>query len=292
MQIRKKTENNQEAEKRNSSEYNKNGNDTNNGYYSKEQYEDTVLHLENERNREIRTNQTLMLFSSAGIMTNTFSHELERIGTQAGSRMQLIRVAVKRLLGGKEYEGDPDFDPFVYIKNSEESDNLVHSWINVIMDGVKGTSFDTTEINISDRLDRMVNTWKPLLEKKYIDIKFESLSKAAVINIAEVDLYIIINNFILNSSWFLEQSSNKRSIFIQLRETDDNIVIDLENNGPQLSEKFSSNPDEIFGAGISSKQGGTGIGLWIVREIVNRLSGDIRLRDKKDGFALVLSLPK
>jgi sensor histidine kinase regulating citrate/malate metabolism len=107
-------------------------------------------------------------------------------------------------------------------------------------------------------------------------------------------MYIILNNFLLNSAWFLEQSHNpNREVVIELVEEEYKLVLYMENNGPVLAEKFKDNPDKIFEMGETSKgQSGTGLGLWVVRETVERNNGTITVMDKRDGFGLKISFKR
>lgn len=112
-------------------------------------------------------------------------------------------------------------------------------------------------------------------------------------------MLIIINNFMLNSAYFLEKENTRESLInISIKEINNRVVIYLENNGPPLDGVFSNNPDRIFDAGVSTKIDehgnsiGTGIGLWIVKMVVQDNSGEIHPMDKSDGFGLRISLPK
>lgn len=72
-----------------------------------------------------------MSFGSAGIITNTFSHELRGIENDMGNRMQYIRHTVKKLLNGKEYQCDEDLNPFKFIDEAEKTDKLLNSWFQL-----------------------------------------------------------------------------------------------------------------------------------------------------------------
>ena len=116
-------------------------------------------------------------------------------------------------------------------------------------------------------------------------------------SIAEVDLLIIMNNFLLNSADFLENANViQREINISILEEQNQFVIKLENNGPPLDGMFANNPDRIFDAGVSTKKTdkgkGSGIGLWITQMLVQNNSGEIHPMEKKDGFGLRICLPK
>lgn len=268
--------------------------------YSKKDYEKAVLELERKSERTERSLKTMMLYSSAGVMTNTFSHEISRITTNAGSRMQHLRHTVKRLVGENGYTGNPIFDPFTIIDQTEKVDKLLESWLEVIMSGADQSTFSNKSINVFNTIQRILDSWAPLLQQKLITINPIATvgeMEDSICAITEIDLHIILNNFLLNSAWFLETASVKqREVNVVLENHSDKIIILLENNGPPLDSMFSNNPEKIFYPGESSKKSekgeGTGLGLWITKIIVDDASGEIHPMNKTDGFGLRISLPK
>ena len=268
--------------------------------YSQAEYEKTILELEEKRKSQERATKTMMIYSSAGVMTNTFSHEISRIMTQAGSRMQHLRFTVEKLVGKEGYRGHPSYNPFPIIDQAESVDNLLENWLAVIMSGVGEDVFSKQDIDIPKILRRYMGIWQPLLEKKLINVnplKIKGDEKKCVCTISEVDLLIIINNFMLNSSYFLAKSKvSEKIIEITISEEESRIVIEMENNGLPLDGIFANNPDKIFEAGVSTKETedgkGSGIGLWITKTLVLENSGEIHPIVKSDGFGLKISLPK
>ena len=54
-----------------------------------------------------------------------------------------------------------------------------------------------------------------------------------------------------------------------------------------MAEKYKDNPDKIFEIGETSKnKDGTGLGLWVVKETVERNNGTITVLDRENGFGL------
>ncbi len=268
--------------------------------YSKEDYEKAILELEEKRKSQEQATKTMMLYSSAGVMTNTFSHEISRIMSQAGSRMQHLRAAIMRIVGIDGYKGHPSFDPFPIIDQTESVDKLLENWLAVITSGTDDKVFLKQDLNMYSTICKIVEVWKPLLEQKVINVLPVNMvgdEKSCICNLAEIDLIIILNNFMLNSSYFLEQIKvGTREINITIVEEKTRIVVNLENNGPPIDGIFGTNPDKIFEAGVSTKETesgkGSGIGLWITQTLVLDNSGEIHPIVKTDGFGLRICLPK
>lgn len=266
--------------------------------YTKSEYERAILELEKERERQERATKTMMLYSSAGVMTNTFSHEISRIMTQSGSRMQHLRESIRRSIG--EYTGSELFNPYSMIEKAESVDKLLENWLAVLMSGANDEAFLKKTNNIYYVIEDIILKWKPLLEKKLIEVSpimTNSDKNNYLCAIAEVDLLIIMNNFLLNSADFLEKANVlARKVDISIFEEQSRFIIELENNGPPLDGIFANNPDRIFDAGVSTKKNekgkGSGIGLWITQTLVYNNSGEIHPMEKKDGFGLRICLPK
>ena len=262
------------------------------GSITPEAYEYALLDL-NERNAQKQRNmQTMMLFSSAGVMLNTFAHELNWIKSETGSRMQHIREAVARIVSEEEYRGDPDFNPFKLIRKAESTDAVLENWLETILGGVSGKSFESETINLSDVITQIIDVWEPLLHMKCINVvRNIPASRKLTMRATEVDFYIVLNNFFLNSAWFLEQAdAQRKEITISVREQEEEIAIELSNNGPKLDSRFDNNPEAIFDAGVSSKESngkpGTGLGLWITRMVVEGLFGQVNIMKDVEGFGL------
>lgn len=90
--------------------------------------------------------------------------------------------------------------------------------------------------------------------------------------ISILDISIIIDNLISNS-----RKAEANKMIISFGETNDKkLIIDISDNGTGLSKEYSTNSDVIFKLGITNKSGGSGIGLYTLKEIIKEnLQGDI-----------------
>lgn len=106
--------------------------------------------------------------------------------------------------------------------------------------------------------------------------KFEILCNDTIISFRSIvsilDISIILDNLISNSR---KANATKMQISFCKRK-DDKLQIDISDNGNGLSDEYKSDPNIIFKLGITNKNGGSGIGLFTLKEIIKEnLQGDI-----------------
>lgn len=265
--------------------------DNKNKQHTEEEYKEAVYESFKEKQSQADTNRILMNFSSAGIIASTFSHEISKIATDLGSRNQQLEACVDYILDYKDYKGDPRFDPYKEINKYTSTDELLSTWVNLIMDGVSKDSFEAESVNITEFMNNFSKKWIKLLKQKGIEVEFD-FKEQINMKISRIDLYLIFNNLYLNSAWFLERKNGgRRKIQIDLTKNDDMLEIVFENNGPKLNDKYKYNPDQIFEAGETSKDEGTGLGLWICKDAVNRNNGEIHTIPIENGFRIIINFP-
>ncbi len=110
--------------------------------------------------------------------------------------------------------------------------------------------------------------------------------RTAAINRQELNQVLV--NVLANA---IHAMSNGGTLTLSTRDWDDDgIEVSIADSGPGMSEELIANVFEPF---VTRKSGGTGLGLWISRSIVERYGGDIRASNRSDGapgavFSLLL----
>lgn len=259
---------------------------------SENDLKDAIVVLGKEKDNKTSTEQLMMVLGSAGVMAQTFSHEITRIGTELGSRGQHLKEAINRLLNYQPYCGDEDFNPYGLLNELNETDELLSEWVNLIMDSVKQEKFESREVQLKEFLIHIIDMWQPLLDRKFIAIQPVDMERDAVIKLPEIDLHLILNNFILNAAYYLEEADGERFIRFVVYEDEKKIYLEMFNNGPELDDRYRQNPDITLNARESSKAGGTGLGLWIAREAAVRNAGELHVIPVQSGYMLKASWTK
>ena len=261
--------------------------------FSKEEYKEAIYQTVNDKKKSIDTQRIMMNFSSVGVTANTFAHEMKSISTNLSSRSKQLKICIDNILQNKEYDG-PDFlNPYIPLEKGEQNDVLLSKWLKLIMDSASKTNSRVEKISLLDFFKELYDDWNGLLEKKSIKLSIPE-DNDCYANCEKTDLYLVFNNLILNSAYFLEQeiSGSERLIDISFKEEKDDIVFIFQNNGPKLDKKYNSTPDIIFEAGETTKENGTGLGLWICKESVQRNNGEIHVVDCDMGFKIEIRWPK
>lgn len=261
------------------------------GQFTEDELFGTVQQLVDEAENALQSKQMLQILSSSGIILNTFFHEFNAINTQFHIQAPQIRSRVNYILQGKEYTGLSVYNPYTRLDILEKNDRLTAAFLDVVMEGLKKDSLIKKEISLHEEITNILGKWQLMLEDKHISIRSDIFEERKIndnVNMSIVDLYIILNNFLLNSAWFLEQEHNpQREIWFELYNQEEDVCFLMENNGPVLAEKYKNNPDKIFEMGETSKdKDGTGLGLWVVKETVERNNGIIEVLERSKGFGL------
>lgn len=264
--------------------------------YTEEEYQDAVYHLMLENQEKLNAEQILSMLSSSGLILNTFFHEFRAIQGHYGSRAAQLRARFKHMTDKADLHPGLAYDPGVIIDKMETTDSMLALWLKVAMEGVKKKNLKIEKLKLGETATTIVDMWRQLLDSKGIHVEVENtIDPEAMYEIAVADLYIMLNNFFLNSVYFLEKTKNpERKICIRMKEQGDQYYFNLWNNGPALDEKYREIQNRIFELGETSKdpEDGTGIGLWIAKRAVERYGGTITPSEQQTGFGLDIYLKK
>jgi signal transduction histidine kinase len=103
------------------------------------------------------------------------------------------------------------------------------------------------------------------------------------------DLVAALTNIIDNSLFWLDHHRTKNpSISIYIETAKAAATVDISDNGPGIPSEFH---DSIFGVGFTLKPSGTGLGLPIAKEAIERSGGSIVFKPQSVGARFVISLP-
>ena len=104
-------------------------------------------------------------------------------------------------------------------------------------------------------------------------------------------LRIVLSNLIANAIRYHDQRKEKRYIKVSHHSTDSSFSLHIEDNGQGIAPEFHSKIFDMFYRGNESSQG-SGLGLYIVKETLEKLSGTIQLSSvPREGSTFSISVP-
>ena len=140
-------------------------------------------------------------------------------------------------------------------------------------------------LNVSDYFNDCIEEVGIELESKNIELNYMNLVPADVRIIADPEqLKRVINNIISNSVKYVDKDKEKSVIDFRILDEADSIRVEIEDNGRGIPAKDITNIFDRFFRSDSSRnsaRGGSGIGLSIVKKIVEDHGGYIWATSKE-----------
>lgn len=239
-------------------------------------YQEVQIHDLEEEMGLLRT------LATTGIVVNTYIHEIKSLTNNLNIG---IKESIRSLKKNKIEEA------MNYLCELRELKDKFNSWFKVTLDTVQLDKRIRKKENISILLSNQIQNWDKILSKDKITCVFND-ENSLIIRCFPFDFETIINNLITNS-YSKFDLTKQNQINISLEEKGQYYLLHYSDTGPGLDSVFKKTPNQILKYGVTDKRNkegkkiGTGVGLWIVNNIVQSYSGYIDLdlnKDKSVGF--------
>ena len=173
----------------------------------------------------------------------------------------------------------------VILDESNKMDKLVKQLLELTKLEYEQREFNNVEFNIVELEKEIVRTSKVMIEEKNVEVKFETDD---FINVYADDFYIsqIITNYLTNAIKHVKEIDGEKYIKITNEIIDDKVRVTVFNTGENISEENLTRIwNRFFKAdeARNREDGGTGIGLSIVRAIMNNYGNNYGVINKNNG---------
>ena len=239
--------------------------------------------------KETRTYRNL---ASLGISSATTSHEIKNIMTVVGEIPKSLQRKIKaKPINGKKLEEDR-------LKISEGM-KIIRQFLILVGDYVINIKDDfeslheISELPLSETLEKMTTNLKAVFRDRKINITLRVYPDDLTIFINQADFFSLVLNLLTNAIKAVSTNPkhrNKEILVTAYRESYDLKML-FSNNGPTIKENEKT---EIFNMFISKYEEGTGLGLPIVKEIVEEYDGKISVSNEpefKPGATFKITIP-
>jgi len=141
-------------------------------------------------------------------------------------------------------------------------------------------------LSVKTVLEDALAMFREQLKNRGIQVKIDTDPNLPPVYADKVELEQVIINLINNARDALEGQPDKR-ITISASSQNGQIEICFADTGCGIPPE---NREKIFGLSFSTKEKGSGLGLYIVQDIVNRYGGTIRV-NSSTGTEIIIALP-
>lgn len=169
---------------------------------------------------------------------------------------------------------------------------LVNDMLDVSLIEQKRLTLEIKEIDLSDQVKKIVGQLAPLAKEKGLSLTYKPPKKPLFVKADSAKVSQILHNLIGNAIKFTKEGG----VTITHEESDDYIVTRIKDTGVGISK---ADKDKLFhkftriDEGRKREQGGTGLGLYISKGLVENMGGEIWVQSKLNkGSTFIFSLPK
>ncbi len=146
--------------------------------------------------------------------------------------------------------------------------------------------FELTDIN--GVIERSVEVFKnEFLRGGKTEFQLNLMESPCMVKIDEELFSTVLTNLFINA---LEATGEGGEISISTSSTNGQVVVNVKDNGGGITQEFSN---RIFDPFLSTKPGGTGLGLTYVQQIVKEHQGEVKIESQEGhGTSVTISLPE
>lgn len=176
--------------------------------------------------------------------------------------------------------------------SAERQIHLINDLLNVSRLQTGKIDFTITDFSLKQTLDEVVKSLMPIAQEKGLQLKYEN--KEDLFVHADIDwTKHILNNLIGNALKFTDQGN----VFLTYKANIEVVTLTVTDSGTGIE---SDDRKKLFGkfqqlnGQISGKPPGSGLGLFLSRELARKMGGDVQLYESSigRGSTFALTLPR
>lgn len=250
-----------------------------------------------EKDDEIRLLRSL---AGTGLIVSSFAHELRSLRSLLVSRTEDLKTVLQKLLMDKDIKNLPvEENPYSMLNEMREQDVHIKHWLDYSLSALKRDRRTRTNLDITNYFQGFKGNWDNALNRRKVSLAINNKLKESIsIRAFAIDFDTVFNNLLANSldSFKRRKDNNARSILVEISESKETLSIIFSDTGAGLSKDFK-NPDDIFLPFETSKVDrkgnkiGTGMGMYLIKSIIDDYNGNIEILEKENGFSVEILFP-
>jgi signal transduction histidine kinase len=258
---------------------------------------DALLDKEDELQKALTENQLLRRYGSIGLTISSLAHELSNTILKLSPTTKVLQKYID--IGIKN--NSLDIEGLKILQDNcvelQSQHKRIKSWSDFSLDSINRDKRTQIIKDLFEYFSELRESWISILDDKSIYFHIPQKTKRTqrcLKRMFIIDFDSIFNNLIINSIYAMTKRKDAkpdRHITIELDEINEDIIIKYEDTGPGL-EKHIKTESTIFEPLYTTKTDrlgkkiGSGLGMWIVKSIIDDYRGEIELYKMRPGFGV------
>ena len=179
----------------------------------------------------------------------------------------------------------------VIMDESEKMNKMVKQLLTLSSLESGNSILHKENFNMTSLTDSVLSSISILIGEKNVKVDFDT-SRDVFLYADEFKIEEVVTNYISNA---IHHVNDNGTIKIDVSEDESNVYFGVYNTGNQIPEKDLANVWEKFfkvDKAHSRSYGGSGIGLSIVKAIIEAHGGEVKVANKSDGVEFGFTIPR
>ncbi|MCR4316042.1 MAG: ATP-binding protein [Planctomycetes bacterium] len=160
--------------------------------------------------------------------------------------------------------------------------------VNLFLNFARAGDLKIEEFDVNELVAEVLYFVDPDFREKKLAISRLFDPAAGIIRADRDKLKQVLLNLITNSLQAMDDGVGELFVRTGVKDSERRVIIEITDTGPGMSADLLG---KAFQAYFSTKKGGSGLGLSIVRRIVHQLGGDIKIESEEGkGTQVIISL--
>lgn len=238
----------------------------------------TINRLLSERTASLlRANQELSLAAKVSAVGAVTAHLIHGLKNPLSGLHSFVTQH------GPAKAAEPNGDWELAAASAQRMKRLIDEVVRVVQDEQGGASYQITLAELGELIGEKV---RPLAKSAGVEFEVRRTAEGSLSNRDGNLILLILENLVRNG---IQATPNGRTVELRLLQSNSHLVCEVQDEGPGFPEAVRNS---LFTPCRSSKEGGTGIGLAISRQLALHLNAELVLKSSTPhGCVFCLTVP-